>query len=116
MSARRPPASPILSASIEDLGLDTRSFNCLWNNEGLRTLGDIAKLSRAELLRLPNFGHVSLGRLEAKLEKCGIQLRGHYGSLGFDIEAKIDDWREGQDDKPSRSEAIRRLIERGLRK
>lgn len=28
--------------------------------------------------------------------------------------ATIDTWREAQPDKPSRSEAIRRLVERGL--
>jgi hypothetical protein len=28
--------------------------------------------------------------------------------------AKVDAWREGQDDKPTRPEAIRRLVEKAL--
>lgn len=28
--------------------------------------------------------------------------------------AKVDDWREHQDDKPTRPEAIRRLVEKSL--
>jgi hypothetical protein len=31
-----------------------------------------------------------------------------------EFRAKIDSWAKAQDDKPSRSEAIRRLVERGL--
>lgn len=29
--------------------------------------------------------------------------------------AKVDDWRRTQDDLPSRAEAIRRLVEKGLK-
>ena len=32
-----------------------------------------------------------------------------------DLGKRIDDWRRGQDDLPGRPEAIRRLIELGLR-
>jgi hypothetical protein len=33
-----------------------------------------------------------------------------------DLAKQIDDWRRGQDDLPGRPEAIRRLVELGLRK
>jgi Ribbon-helix-helix protein, copG family len=36
--------------------------------------------------------------------------------LPADLKAEIDQWVKRQEDKPSRSEAIRALIERGLRK
>jgi hypothetical protein len=33
-----------------------------------------------------------------------------------DLAKRLDDWRRGQDDLPNRPEAIRRLVELGLRK
>ena len=106
-----------LSRSIEELALDNRTVNVLWNNEGLRTLGDIAALSRAELLRFGNFGHLSLARLEIKLKKYGIELHGsHNLYLGSDLMAEIDEWRLRQPDKPGQYEAIRRLIESALKR
>jgi hypothetical protein len=32
-----------------------------------------------------------------------------------ELTAEVDTWREAQPDRPSRSEAIRRLVERGLK-
>jgi hypothetical protein len=35
--------------------------------------------------------------------------------LSSQLRADVDAWAAGQDDKPGRSEAIRRLVERGLK-
>jgi metal-responsive CopG/Arc/MetJ family transcriptional regulator len=35
--------------------------------------------------------------------------------LSKQLRADVDKWAAGQDDKPGRSEAIRRLVERGLK-
>ena len=38
-----------------------------------------------------------------------------YGRMDDALTATIDDWRKMQDDEPSRPEAIRRLVELGLK-
>ena len=35
--------------------------------------------------------------------------------LSFELRETVDEWRAEQDDEPSRSEAIRRLVELGLK-
>jgi DNA-directed RNA polymerase alpha subunit len=51
-----PTPSPIL---VEDLWLSVRSANCL-RSLGLKYVSEVEAMTDAELLRLPNFGRVSL--------------------------------------------------------
>jgi DNA-directed RNA polymerase subunit alpha len=63
----------IAEASIEDLDLSVRAFNCL-KRAGIATVGEILeKLERdeSELLAIRNFGQKSLDELKEKLEAKG---------------------------------------------
>jgi len=51
---------------IEDLELSTRLHNCLLN-DNLKTIGDVLKISQAEMLRSPNFGKRCLEELKKVL-------------------------------------------------
>ena len=48
---------------IEQFSLSCRAHNCLVNNEGVRTVGEVRAKSDVELLRLPNFGRKSLNEM-----------------------------------------------------
>lgn len=64
---------------IDDLDLSVRSKNCL-DAISLQTVGDLAKMSESELLKLRNFGKTSLKEIRKKLADMGL-------SLGLDIES-----------------------------
>ena len=51
---------------LSDIDLSVRTSNCLYSM-GLTTLGELASLSDAELLRQPNFGRKSLREVKALL-------------------------------------------------
>ena len=51
---------------LSDIDLSVRTSNCLYHM-GLATLGELASLSDAELLRQPNFGRKSLNEVKALL-------------------------------------------------
>ena len=59
--------------SIDDLHLSVRSFSCLVFNN-VRTVGDLVKKKRSELLRTPNFGRKSLHEIEEILDGLGLAL------------------------------------------
>ena len=52
-----------------------------------------------------------MGRPPGKIQDRILQMRASEEFL-----SKIDAWREKQEDQPSRAEAIRRLVELGLKK
>ena len=54
-----------------DVDLSVRTSNCLFNM-GLTTLGELASLSEAELLRQPNFGRTSLNEVKALLSSTNV--------------------------------------------
>lgn len=58
---------------IEHIELSVRTYLCL-RNEGIRFIGDFARMSEAELLRLPNFGRKSLDELKEVLAQVGLHL------------------------------------------
>jgi DNA-directed RNA polymerase alpha subunit len=58
---------------IAAVGLSTRTVNCCRNND-IATLQQLAKWSAAELLRIANFGRVSLLEVEELLAKFGLEL------------------------------------------
>ncbi len=64
---------------IEDLDLSVRAKNCL-DAISLQTIGDLAKMTESELLKLRNFGKTSLKEIRKKLADMGL-------SLGLNIES-----------------------------
>src|SRR5690606_21167149 len=42
----------------------------------IRTIGDLANKTEAELLACPNFGQTSLNEIKTKLDELGLSLRG----------------------------------------
>jgi CRISPR/Cas system CMR-associated protein Cmr5 small subunit len=57
----------------DKLALPTRAANCL-RNMGIHTVGQLATMSDAELLRNPNFGRKSLKHLKEALDEYGVEL------------------------------------------
>lgn len=60
---------------IEEMELSVRSYNCL-KRAGIDTVGDLAKKSRAEMMKVRNMGAKSMEEVIAKLEAYGIILDG----------------------------------------
>jgi DNA-directed RNA polymerase alpha subunit len=65
----------VLLVSIDELEISVRPFNCLYNN-GIRTLGDLVKMTPSELMRLDNFGRKSLKDVVSALAHYGLKLDG----------------------------------------
>ena len=62
-----------LNHSVEELELSIRTANCL-SNQGIKTIGDLAKWTEVDLLRTKNFGRKSLMELKQVLEPYNIKL------------------------------------------
>ncbi len=60
---------------IEEMELSVRSYNCL-KRAGIETIGELAKKSRAEMMKVRNMGAKSMEEVIAKLESYGIVLEG----------------------------------------
>ncbi len=58
---------------VRQFNLSTRTFNSLTRKE-LRTLFDLTRVTKLELLRFPNFGNFSLREVEALLAEFGLKL------------------------------------------
>jgi hypothetical protein len=67
------PPTVHLYRDIEQIELSVRTYLCL-QNEGIRFLGEFARMSEAELLRIPNFGRKSLNELKEVLAQVGLHL------------------------------------------
>ncbi|MDK6900665.1 DNA-directed RNA polymerase subunit alpha C-terminal domain-containing protein, partial [Streptococcus agalactiae] len=55
-----------LAMTIEDLDLQSRSYNAL-KREGIHTVGELVARSEADLLDIRNFGAKSIEEIKAKL-------------------------------------------------
>src|SRR5262245_49231563 len=64
----------IYSMTIEELELSVRSFNALRHN-GVHTLADLTQISGPELMRIPNFGRVSLAEIRQVMGIYGLKLK-----------------------------------------
>lgn len=64
----------VIRTPLEELGLSVRSLNAL-QRAGKRTLEDVIRLSREELLSLKNIGHTSIEDIEAAIARYGLKLR-----------------------------------------
>lgn len=58
--------------SIDELNLSSRSYKCLVRS-GIKTVGDIAALSREEMLKIRNLGITSYGEIYFKLRLLGLE-------------------------------------------
>jgi len=73
------PAAKLLSLKerlalpIGDLDLSVRASNCL-ESENIKTIGDLVRLSEADLLAMKNFGKTSLREVDQKLRSVGLKL------------------------------------------
>ncbi|MDO5494624.1 MAG: DNA-directed RNA polymerase subunit alpha [bacterium] len=63
-----------LALPIEDLGLLSRSYNCL-KREGIHTVGELVARSEADLLDIRNFGAKSITEIKEKLAGFGLSLK-----------------------------------------
>jgi len=74
-----PPVVPeadqgLLSRSVDELQLSVRSRKCL-QKLTIRTLGQLARTTEAELLGCKNFGITSLNEIKRALANVGLSLR-----------------------------------------
>jgi DNA-directed RNA polymerase subunit alpha len=67
----------LLKSNLVDLDLSVRAINCL-KAADVETLGDLCRITRAELLKFRNFGKKSLTELDEKLESLNL-------SFGMDL-------------------------------
>jgi len=73
----------LLKSNLVDLDLSVRAINCL-KAADVETLGDLCRITRAELLKFRNFGKKSLTELDEKLESLNL-------SFGMNLEKyKLD--------------------------
>lgn len=58
---------------VTELDLSVRAMNCL-ESEGIKTIGELVRQKEDDLVRLRNFGRVTLREIEKKLEERGLRL------------------------------------------
>lgn len=68
-----------LDMPIADLDLSVRASNCL-DSAGIKSMGDLLKLSENDLLKIRSFGKTSLREIKRKLEDLGMSLAPGDGS------------------------------------
>jgi len=57
--------------SLADTGLPVRTTNCL-EGKDIHTVGDLAKMTKEELLEIPNFGETTLVDCRQALDQLGV--------------------------------------------
>ncbi len=67
-----------LNISVSELDLSVRASNCL-ESARIRTVGDLARCSESELLRVRSFGKTSLREVKRKLMEMGLSLGMDFG-------------------------------------
>jgi DNA-directed RNA polymerase subunit alpha len=78
----------VLNIPVTDFELSVRSRNCL-HKMGVRTLGDLARTSEAELLASKNFGETSLTEIRDILGAKGLEL-GQFAHERTEAEPVLD--------------------------
>lgn len=63
-----------LDDGIEELQLTVRAYNALLN-DNIRTIGELIKVTGRELMRIPNFGKLSLEDVKYCLAEHGLKLK-----------------------------------------
>ena len=72
-SASREALAQMFLLSTTDLDLSVRAANCL-ESENIRTIGELCRLKESDLVKLRNFGRVTLKEIEKKLGERGLRL------------------------------------------
>ena len=72
-SATKREMAELLGRSVDMLDLSVRSKNCL-DSENILTIGDLARLTEQDLLKVRNFGKTSLKEVKSKLAALGLSL------------------------------------------
>lgn len=67
------PSNAVLDTPVTDFELSVRARNCLKKMQ-IRTLGDLLKITEAELLSYKNFGEQSLVEIKSMLSQKGLRL------------------------------------------
>ena len=63
-----------LDDGIEELQLTVRAYNALLN-DNIRTIGELVEKTDRELMRIPNFGKISLDDVRRSLAESGFKLK-----------------------------------------
>jgi len=84
-----------LALPIEELGLQSRSYNCL-KREGIHSVGELVARSEADLLDIRNFGAKSITEIREKLSGLGLSLKD--SPVDFDLSAAAADEPEYEGD------------------
>lgn len=58
----------VLDRPVDQLGLSSRSYNCL-SSHGIKNVGDLIKLTDIELLKTKNLGRKALNEIQQALKK-----------------------------------------------
>lgn len=96
----------ILETPISDFELSVRSRNCLKKMK-IRTIGDLLRITEAELLSYKNFGETSLKEVKAILESKNLY-------LGIALEEKSFSQPESFENKPVISEQDQGLLNKPI--
>jgi DNA-directed RNA polymerase subunit alpha len=85
----------LMDTPVTDFDLSVRARNCL-KKMAIRTLGDLLRISEAELLSYKNFGETSLVEIKNMLSAKGLRLgqqldRGHYDRIRQEMLDKLKD-------------------------
>jgi DNA-directed RNA polymerase subunit alpha len=83
----------LMDTPVTDFELSVRARNCLKKMQ-IRTLGDLLRISEAELLSYKNFGETSLVEIKNMLSAKGLRLgqqldRGHYDKIRVEMLEKL---------------------------
>ncbi len=71
-----------LNTSIDELELSVRAYNCL-KNANIKTVGELVQKSEAEVLKIKNFGKITLTELKNVLEGMGL-------TFGMDVKELLE--------------------------
>ncbi|MCO5167747.1 MAG: DNA-directed RNA polymerase subunit alpha [Planctomycetes bacterium] len=72
-AASRDQLSMQFSMPVTELDLSVRAQNCL-ESENIRTIGELVRMKEEDLVKLRNFGRVTLKEIEKKLTERGLRL------------------------------------------
>jgi DNA-directed RNA polymerase subunit alpha len=78
-----------LNMQISDLDLSVRASNCL-DSAGIKSVGDLVKLTEQDLLKIRSFGKTSLREIKRKLADLGLALN-MSGAGGMEAAIMADD-------------------------
>src|SRR5690606_32627615 len=70
-----------LSMPISQLDLSVRASNCL-ESAKVQTVGDLVRMTEADLLKVRSFGRTSLREVKRKLADMGLSLGMNFGTGG----------------------------------